>query len=117
MAAILQTAGPVSICQAIRWNWQFLRTTTVQQFQAAASRLEALGFGSLVSMGGPSHRGMLVFVKAKPEQVVEQVQLNEDLCSWAVYSARYHKTATKCITWKIRSQLINMGLVEEKQFM
>ena len=117
MAAILQTAGPVSICQSLRWNWKFLSSCTVQQFQAAGTELQTLGFGSLIFLGPAANRGTSVFVKKRPEEVYQQVEANLDLCTWDVYAARYQKPSSKSLSWKIRAQLVEKGLVEQKQFM
>ena len=120
MAAILQTAGPVSTCQALRWNWKFLSSATVQQFRAASMELEAANLGQLVTLPSKARKegsGVLVFVKKAPIDAALHLLQFPDLCSVAMYETRYERPSSKSITWNIRSQLVSMGLVSQKQFM
>ena len=111
--AILQTAGPVSTCQAIRCNWRFLRCIRKEQFAAAAVELEKANFGSFIAVGA----NRKVFVKKHPEIVNQDLVNHPNLCFPDIYSARYHLPPTKLISWAIRSQLVNMGLVTKEQVM
>ena len=111
--AILQTAGPVSTCEAIRCNWRFLRCVTKQQFVAAAIELENANYGSLIAVGAK----VKVFLKKRPEIVNQDLVNHPDLCLPDVYNARYHLPPMKLISWTIRSQLVNMGLVTREQVM
>ena len=114
MTAILQTLGPVSTSVALRSNWKFLKSSTVPQFFAAGQELEKLGLGSLVQLSGGS---LKVFVKNNPSDVQHILEAHPEICQPHLYDERYHRPATKMISWKIRSRLIDMGLVSEKQFM
>ena len=117
MAAILQTVGPVSTTIAIRANWKFLKCATAQQFSAAAVELEKIGFGQVVSLSGKSNRSQQVFVKKHPSEAQIVLESNPDLCSPDVYATRFHRQATKTISWNVRAKLVSMGLVSQKQFM
>ena len=110
---ILQTAGPVSTSEALRRNWKFCRCVTVKQFQAAAAELEAARLGYLKTV----HKSRLVFIKKPPAEVMEILRENPSLCSPEVYESRYNMPAPKSIEWNIRSSLVSMGLVAQKQFM
>ena len=116
MAAILQTVGPVSTTIAIRANWKFLKCTTAQQFSSAANELEKIGFGQVVSLSGTS-RSQQVFVKKHPGEAQAVLEANPDLCSPDVYATRFNRQASKTISWNVRSKLVQMGLVSQKQFM
>ena len=110
--AILQTVGPVSTCKAIRCNWKGLRPATSVQFQAAALDLQQAGFGTVVDL-----TSQYVFVKKNPADVQGALQAYPDLCPPEVYAERYHRQASRTIIWKVRSKLVAMGLVSDKQFM
>ena len=114
MTAILQTRGPVSTSQAIRCSWKFLRSATVQQYMAAAMELERLGFGSIVQLSGGSQK---VFLKKAPGDVRGALDARPDICPVDIYVERYHCQASRTISWKVRSKLISMRLVSEKQLM
>ena len=111
MTAILQTLGPVSTCKAIRANWRFLKSATIQQFQSAALELQKAGFGSIISLS------QLVFLKKPPGEVHEAMAANPDICDPHVYAERYRRQPSKVVNWHVRSQLVSMGLVSEKQFL
>ena len=118
MAAILQTAGPVSTHQAIKCNWKHLNVTA-QDFKEAATELDHLGFGSFITTAGQGGCGVgsKAFVKNEPQHVQEALEANLDLCSPDVYSKRYHCRPSKIINWKIRSYLVSKGLVSQKKFL
>ena len=110
-AAILQTAGPVSTCEAIRCNWRFLRCITKKHFLAASAELQSSSYGSLVSINSR----MSVFLKRPPEEILPMLANHPELCLPEVYNARYHLPPMKVISQKIRYQLVNMGLVRPEQ--
>ncbi|XP_072015224.1 uncharacterized protein [Amphiura filiformis] len=112
-AAILQTAGPISTCEAIRCNWRFLRAITKKQFLAMAVELENSGFGTLASINSR----MTVFVKKPPLEVLPMLADHPDWCLPEVYETRYRLPPMKLISMKIRYQLVNMGLVRQEQMM
>ena len=117
MTAILQTLGPVSTCKCVRCNWRCLRSTTVQQFLAAATELHKLGFGNIVALSGGNNRLQQVFIKSKPEETWQALESNPGLCGADVYKERFHKASSKKIGWDVRVKLIEMGLVAKDKFM
>ncbi len=119
MAAILQTPGPVSTCEAVRSNWSrnSLGNTTVQQFERAALELEAVNLGMLVHVMNSTGRTSKVFIKKQPDEVEEALAANPNLCTPTVYYDRYHHPASKKISWALRTKLVELGLVTQKQFM
>ena len=116
MAAILQTAGPVSIRQAVASNWKFLKATG-KMFKEAAVELEQIGFGSVVTISANKGGVSDVFVKKKPEDVEMALINNEDLCTPDGYSKRFHSAASKVVNWNVRAALVSKGIVLQKQFM
>ncbi|XP_072015223.1 uncharacterized protein [Amphiura filiformis] len=112
-AAILQTAGPISICRAIQCNWRFLRSVTKKQFLTAAVELENSGLGSLVNITSR----LTVFVKKPPEEVLHMLANHPDWCLPEVYDVRYRLPPMKLISWNVRNHLVNMGLVRQEQMM
>ena len=116
MAAILQTIGPVSTCQAIRANWAFLRSTTSTQFHSAAAELEKLNLGRCLTMSNKG-RNSHVFLKKPPEEVKSALEANMDLCAPDVYAMRYHRPGSQRVSQAAKAKLIEMGLVRQDQFM
>ena len=116
MVAILQTLGPVSTCQAIRGNWNFLRSATSKQFEAAGAELETRGFGRLISLSG-RQASQKIFVKKSPEEAQHALEASPELCRADIYSARFNRPTTKKLNLKMRAQLAAMGLVSEKQLL
>lgn len=117
MAAIMQTAGPVSTPATIRQNWKFLNNATANDFVEAAQSLEEMGLGEhknvLLSRGLPSK----VFIKRKPEEALEVLSANPDLCDFKTYSKRYARSPTVSVGLSLRSKLVAMKLVAPKQMM
>lgn len=117
MAAILHTAGPVSIRQVLASNWKHLQATGLR-FKKAAMELEQLGFGSIVEVRlQKKGRSMLVFVKKHPEDLQSEWNDNMDLCTPDVYSRRFHSQVSRHITLNLRAALVAQGLVLKKHFM
>ena len=118
--AILQTAGPVSTCESVRYNWKFLRYVTVKQFNSAAVDLESAHLGHLVSIGSLSNcspNPKMVFVKRPPCDVMGILQGNPGLCEADIYSMRFQKPSPKSISLNVRKKLVAMGLVSESILM
>ena len=117
MAAILHTAGPVSIRQVVASNWKHLQATGLR-FKKAAMELEQLGFGSIVEVRMQKKgRSAQVFVKKRPEDLQSEWNDNMDLCTPDVYSTRFHCQASRHITLNMRATLVAQGLVLKKHFM
>ena len=120
MSAIMQTAGPVSNLDCIRQNWKFIResSTSADDFREAAVALEQIGLGYMASFkancGGRSSKA---FIKRKPEEVAEILSVNPDLCDPNMYPGRYCQSPPKCIGLKLRSKLVALKLVSQKQLM
>ena len=122
MTAILQTAGPVSTVTAIRWNWKFLRDSCISatEFIEAGHALETMGYGHMrdFTYKGPAKgRPGKVFVKRYPDEISDVLGSNPDLCDPDVYSKRYHHSPPKCVGLSLRSRLVQMKLVTQKQMM
>ncbi len=115
MAAILQTAGPVSTYLAINSNWKFLNATA-HDFHEAAAELEEIGLG-IVICTGTRRKSAKVFLKKNPSEVQDILAWNLDLCDADFYQRRFSARPSKKITWNIRSYLVSKGLVSKKQFM
>ena len=115
MAAILQTSGPLSTCEAIRSTWKFLAGINVQQFQDAAIELEKVNLGAFVSISNQTGRATRVFIKKKPKEVCLGLEANPDLCDLDDYAARYSRRPPKVINWHVRSKVVEFGLVAKGQ--
>ena len=117
MAGILQTSGPISTCEAIRYTWKFLKSTTVTQYQAAAVELEKLNLGSFVtfrtSVAGPYSK---VFIKKLPEEARECLVAHHQLCHPDTYARRFHRPSPKSIVEKVKAKCVELGLVAEELF-
>ena len=120
MAAITQTAGPVSTPQSINWNWKFQGAcASTDEFLAAATALEQAGFGHVASYkanlkGG---RDAKVYIKGKPEDVMPLLCANPDLCDPEIYQQRYAQLPPKSIGLQLRTKLVSLKLVSQKQMM
>ena len=116
MTAILHTAGPVSTRYAIRQNWRFLRKVPPQEFCLAATDLQSMNLGTLVTLRTVNAIASKVFIKRAPSDVIDILMARPDLrCLPDLYRERYRKPAAKAITFAVRARLIKMKLVPEKQ--
>ena len=118
MAALLQTAGPVSTHAMLTSNWRFLNLLNSKQFQSAANDLQTMGLGLLVAIQNSGTRASHVFVKKPPSQVQgilqQQPQLRTDP---DYYASRYAMPASKKVKLNVRAKLVSMGLLAENQLM
>ena len=115
MAAILLTSGPVSTHKAARKLKKYLSSINISQFIKAATNLERLGLGSLVSMMTAGSRPCHVFVKKRPEEVRAVLMDNADLCSVEDYEDRYHNPLPAAISPPQVTRLIELGFVTVDQ--
>ncbi len=113
MAAILQSKGPVITPRAAKSGWTFLNTMNSDQFREAAKGLETLNLGTLVAIKGSKAR--VVFVKKPPDEVRDILKSHEDLCPVEFYEKRYKQPVSKMITLGVRSELVRMRFLIEKQ--
>lgn len=118
MGAILLTSGPVSTRTAVNSAGpRALRgSITNQQYENAADALEKAGMGFSASW---THRSAMrrnsVFVKTRPSQLDKEALLRMNLCSPQEYERRYMGKAPKCISQKLRLELVAQGFVAEDQ--
>ncbi len=118
MAAILQTKGPVITPAIVKHTWKFLYMMTTKMYVKAAEELQALNLGTLIpvrgtTVGHPSQ----VFIKKKPEEVMDVLQMNPDLCEVEYYARRYNQPISKStqgISLAVRHKLASMGVVPQK---
>ena len=116
MASILLTSGPITTLRVVSSLSKFHKTSK-EQFQQAAEDLKAANLGELfeVKLGKVGGTPTKVFVKKHPAEVEEALQENEDLCTIEQYKGRYEQAPSKSIPLKLRSKLVEMGVVFEKQ--
>ncbi|XP_072016041.1 uncharacterized protein [Amphiura filiformis] len=113
MAAILLIKGPVATDKAIkRYGPAFLRHSTVKQFIRAATSLQHAGFGSLMKIP----RGVEVFVKRFPNEVIPALEANADLCTFEEFSQRFYLQPPGCITRSFGEKLISLGIATHQHF-
>ena len=113
---ILTAKGPVTTQNTLRSNFTKLRHITKEEFVAAAKQLQAANLGSLVSV--PSTKGSrpsTLFLKKPPEEVQNILSMTPNLCSPEEYSDRFHMRIPALISFKMRAQLLTLGLLSEKQ--
>ena len=118
MAAIMQTVGPISTWMTIRQNWKFLRnssTASCTDFEDAADALQDMGLGQVFCIS--TNKSYKVFVKKRPEEIWEVLCANPDICDPEMYPKRYHQPPPKCVGVHLRSKLVAMKLVLQKQMM
>ena len=115
MAAILQIKGPVVTPQVPKSSWRFLNMMKTDQFEKAARELETLNLGTLVNLKPSGMRGMVVFVKKPPQEVIAALRENEDLCPLDYYEQRYYAPVSKIVKLRVRSELLQMGILSAKQ--
>ncbi len=115
MAAILQTAGPVSTTTSVTWRFKFLRMLTKTQFEAAAKDLQSLMLGSLVSSTNQRGAPSLVFVKKHPLYAGPILEQNLDLCEPDFYTQRFILPVSKAIRKVTVDRLVAAGLVAPNQ--
>ncbi|XP_072015878.1 uncharacterized protein [Amphiura filiformis] len=89
MSAILLSAGPLTSFISVVKNRKSLRKITKQQFQSACEELQGLGLGFLVTIEVIAQH--YVFIKEKPENASEILDVNRDLelCTPREYRDRY----------------------------
>ncbi len=112
-AALLQTAGPITIHLVVRSNFTFLKNIGVIQFLDAAYSLQALGLGTVVTV----KNRFKVFIKKPPDEARLILEANPDLCCPEYYAYRYSQALSKTVPLDVRSQVAAMKLVSAKQMM
>lgn len=94
-----------------------MNSVNKSKFQVAATRLQKLGFGSLVTL---RHQGLssLVFVKKLPAEVAGLLQTKEcdDLCTLDEYQSRFDKPPSAAIKKSLQDALIQENLVHPDCF-
>ena len=122
MSAILQTAGPVAThFTVLTASPNFILGSTYitkEQFVVAASALQDLNLGSLVTVRHVHGRPSVNFVKKSPADAKEFLELeaNTDLCSPVLYEEKYKASTPACVPQGTRDKLISLGLVTEDDF-
>ena len=116
MGGILKALGPVCIFRSLGQNWRSLRKVTMQEFLSAAQELQMADMGALVHIQH-ERKPQAVFIKKKPDEIREMLEMNEDLCDVDTYSSRFYHQPNKCISWSLRNELVAMGYVDKKSFM
>ena len=114
MAAILLAPGPITTLRVVTNLYKFHKTSK-EQFQAAAEDLKAADLGELFEVKLGKGTATKVFVKKHPAEVEDALGENEDLCTIEQYKGKYEQTPSKSIPLKLRSKLVEMGVVFEKQ--
>lgn len=115
MAAVLQSAGKVVKHKMLVSNWKFLNMLTSKQFVTAASDLQEIGLGSLITLP-TSSRPSQVFIKKLPQEVAPVLEENPDLCTVEYYAVRFNLPTSKYVTQQMREKLVSMGLVPYEWF-
>ena len=118
MKGMLNTTGPVCNRDTTRSN-KLLRSLKSAQFVEAATELERLHLGKLVTLAANQGKGYAsyVFVKKSPDEAAQVLSANPDLCSLDVYSERYNKPPSKSIGFILRARLVAMKLVPKQNLM
>ncbi len=122
MSAILQTTGPVAThFTVLTASPNFILGSTYitkEQFVAAASALQDLNLGSLVTVRHIHGRPSMNFVKKPPDEIKEQLELeaNADLCSPSLYEEKFKAATPACVPQGTRDKLISLGLVSKEDF-
>ena len=111
MAAVLQTAGPVTIHRVLARNWKFLNMLTAKQYLMAATELEGMGLGCVVAL-----KGSQVFIKKPPGEVEHILAMNSDLCDFEYYKFRFWKPVSKYVSQMMQDNLVAMGAVPRHFF-
>ena len=118
MMGILKTAGPVCIHDAARSN-KLLRSLKSAQFVEASSALERLQLGRFITLS--AHRGKgrssQVFIKNPPDEAMQSLCANPNLCSLDMYTKRYNLPPSRLIGLPLRAKLMEMKLVPKKLLM
>ena len=117
MSAILQTTGPVSNTKAVKNTSRSLQSLKLTRFHEAATELENINLGNLVTLSQKKGHAFKVFVKKPPPEAERVLIENPDLCSLEKYAARYNKPPSKAIGLQLRASLAAMKLVPKKFFM
>ena len=119
MTAILQTAGPVSTPEAIRWGWKFLReacsSSLSTDFLEAGAALEKTGLGYSSKFSVSYGRTSRVFIKRKPEEAVQVLSAIPGLCDPEICLWRYAQLPPKCIGLSLRSKMVALKMVSQRQ--
>ena len=114
MKGILNTRGPVCTRVATKNTSELLRFLKLAQFIEAATELERLQLGKFVTLSAYHGHASHVFIKKSPDEAAQGLSANPELCSLPVYSARYNRSPSKSIKFKLRARLVAMKLVPEK---
>ena len=120
MSAILQTAGPVAThFTVLTASPNFILGSTYitkEQFVAAASALQDLHLGSLVTVRHVHGRPSVNFVKKRPDEVKAILEQETDLCSPSLYEEKFKTPTPACVPQGTRDKLVSLGLVSRDDF-
>ena len=116
MSAILLSAGPVSTSEAMKYTSRRLHDLKAMRFSEAATELQNINLGTLVSISQTKGRVNKVFVKKSPEEAEQVLGANPHLCSVDNYTARYNKPPSKAIGLQLKAKLVAMKIVPKKIF-
>ena len=111
MTAILQAKGPIVNQQALRCSFKFLRHLTAKPFLSAATNLQKLGLGLVITCGFSKY-----FMKKPPLEVANILVGRPELCTMGYYKERYSMPTSPVITESMRTRLVKAGLVPPDYF-
>ncbi len=114
MAAILQCKGAICTYGSVRRNWDYMRGISSADFVSAATMLQTLEFGIYTNADPEKKNQQFVFIKKEPEEVVQVLSENPDLCDYYKYEDRYHQPPSKAISLALKANLVKQNLISEK---
>ncbi len=115
MAGIMLTSGPVTI-QRVITNTSTFHKISKEQFCNAVDSLKEANLGEVIDVQTSKNGSMSkVFVKKHPAEAALVLEHYPDLCTTEQYTTKYEQSPSKSIPLKLRSKLVEMGVVFEKQ--
>ena len=110
-AAILQARGRVVTHRSLICGCDFLRMLTAKAFLTATTELHQANLGYLVEVKFHG-RASNIFIKKTPAEVTDILESHPEYGTSAYYYAtRFMKPTPNVITMKLRTRLIELGLV------
>ncbi|XP_072015277.1 uncharacterized protein [Amphiura filiformis] len=113
-SALLLSPGPVCSYSSLKYRGPpTLSKITMQDFNAAASTLEAENLGSQVEI--EKGTGRIMFVKHAPSVVDPVLRRMPNVCTPDEYAGRFAIKVSTRITQHVRRYLVDRGYVTEEQ--
>ena len=119
MSGILLSPGPVSTKVTVQGvSRVFNNAVNIAKFESAATKLQELGYGRLISLDQFNQKKNMVFIKPTPDQMCGLLQGKDtaDLSTAEEYAMRFTLPVPSTVSMKLQNRLVAEGFVPQHYF-